>query len=281
MAKVITAENRTELLPRFFDRSKGEAAEIVAELRPRENPPRRTVVTAFQPGAGALHAETPGQPALPATPPAPSDLTRAAGWLENLGDANSRPTPQESALEVEPLTAELRRFHVTVSKRFLEKLAAARDALSHSMPRASEEEILEAGLDLVLAQHAKKQGNVSQPRREPRTCSSDHVPAHVKRAAWARDGGKCSWPMPGGGVCGSTYQLEYDHLRARALGGKATIENIAVRCRFHNLSNARETFGDELMDLFTRIRGSRTVCANRSRRTSVTSRVTVRSGDGS
>jgi hypothetical protein len=31
---------------------------------------------------------------------------------------------------VEPLTADLRRLHLTVSKRFLEKLEAARDALS-------------------------------------------------------------------------------------------------------------------------------------------------------
>ena len=33
--------------------------------------------------------------------------------------------------EVEPLTGELCRFHTTVSQRFLAKLAAARDGLSH------------------------------------------------------------------------------------------------------------------------------------------------------
>jgi hypothetical protein len=51
--------------------------------------------------------------------------------------------------KVEPLTADLRRLHLTVSKRFLEKLEAARDALSHSHPGADAEAILEAGRDHV------------------------------------------------------------------------------------------------------------------------------------
>jgi hypothetical protein len=28
-----------------------------------------------------------------------------------------------------------------------------------------------------------------------------HVPAHVKRAVWERDGGRCQWKLDGGGVC--------------------------------------------------------------------------------
>jgi hypothetical protein len=56
---------------------------------------------------------------------------------------------------VELLDAELARMHVTVSRRFLEKLEAARDALAHACPGGSAAEILERGLDLVLAQHAE------------------------------------------------------------------------------------------------------------------------------
>ena len=58
--------------------------------------------------------------------------------------------------EVEPLTGDLRRFHTTVTKRFLAKLAAARDALSHSHPGADTEAVLEAALDLLLAANDKK-----------------------------------------------------------------------------------------------------------------------------
>ena len=50
--------------------------------------------------------------------------------------------PRDSAV---PLTADLRRVHYTVSKRFLDKLDRARDALSHSDPGASVEQFLEKG----------------------------------------------------------------------------------------------------------------------------------------
>src|SRR5512133_3046861 len=74
------------------------------------------------------------------------------------------PAPRSST---EPLTADLRRLHVTVSKRFTEKLEAARDALSHSHPGADVEAILEAGLDLLIERAAKRKGLVKRPRPAP------------------------------------------------------------------------------------------------------------------
>jgi len=46
LAKVITAENRAEVLPRFFHTSKQEAKAVAAEIAPREAAPHRAVVTA-------------------------------------------------------------------------------------------------------------------------------------------------------------------------------------------------------------------------------------------
>jgi hypothetical protein len=54
---------------------------------------------------------------------------------------------------------------VTVSKRFIEKLEAARDALSHSHPGADMEAILEAGLDLVIGRAAARKG-CARPKAE-------------------------------------------------------------------------------------------------------------------
>jgi hypothetical protein len=45
LAKVITPENRDEVLPRFFHRSKSEAKAVSAALTPKEAPPTRDVVT--------------------------------------------------------------------------------------------------------------------------------------------------------------------------------------------------------------------------------------------
>jgi hypothetical protein len=162
------------------------------------------------------------------------------------------PTPAPKS-GIEPLTAELSRLHVTVSRRFLEKLAAATAALSHARPGAGMEEILEAGLDLILAEHAKRKGLVAKPRKEapPSSPESSHIPAHVKRAVWVRERACCQFPMEDGSPCGSTFQLEFDHIRPRALGGPSTIENVRLACRPHNGLAARRVFGDAWMDLFT------------------------------
>ncbi|WP_242395342.1 HNH endonuclease [Anaeromyxobacter oryzisoli] len=74
----------------------------------------------------------------------------------------------------------------------------------------------------------------------------------MKRAVWIRDGGRCQYPLDSGGICGSTYQLEFDHRKAQALGGPPTIKNIRLLCRAHNQRAAREVFGDALMDRYTR-----------------------------
>ncbi len=159
---------------------------------------------------------------------------------------------------------------MTVSRRLLDKLAAARDALSHSHPGASEEEILEVGLDLILQRHAKRRGIGAKPRAKARkpasgtsrdTASSPkrsrHVPAEVWRGVWKRDRGCCSWPLEGGGVCGSTYQVELDHIDGFALGAGTTIDECRLLCRVHQDVSARQLYGDDLMNLYTRPKGGR------------------------
>jgi HNH endonuclease len=256
LAKVITPENRGEVVPRFFHASKREAKAVAAELRPAEAAPHRDVVTVPQQAAPAKavtqlevatsHA-TPGgalvQPDEPrgevtATPPFPQPAA---------------PLPAARPDEVEPLTGDLRRFHTTVSKRFLAKLAAARDALSHSHPGADTEAVLEAALDLLLAANDKKRGLVKKARPSPArpSASPRHIPAEVKRAVWVRDGKCCRWPLASGGVCGSTTRLELDHIVPLARGGASTVANLRVLCATHNQLAARQVFGGPWMDQFS------------------------------
>ena len=153
----------------------------------------------------------------------------------------------------QPLTGELSRLHITVSRRFLQKLEAARDALSHARPGASAEAILEAGLDLMLKQRAKRKGLVENPRKRAPRANPDALTAKVKREVWTRDGGRCQWPLASGGICGSTLRVEFDHaVIPRAQGGPPTAKNLRLLCRVHNDLAARQTFGDHWMDQFTR-----------------------------
>jgi hypothetical protein len=229
----------------------------VAELKPVEAPPRREIVTVVRAIARAAHAATSPSAAPDVGAPERTACAAPAGFLENLVDANTpcidahAPTSREDRERVEPLSADLRRLHVTVSRRLLEKLEAARDALSHARPDASTNELLEAGLDLLLADCAKRKGLGSKPRKERRAAKDDHIPAEVRRAVLTRDEGKCQWSLQCGGICGSTRRVQLDHRHAKARGGPPTIENLRVLCAFHNDLAARLEYGDELMDHYT------------------------------
>jgi hypothetical protein len=259
VAKVLTPENRNDVLPRFFGLSRREAEMVAASIRPAESIPLRDVVTYGRPHAVEVRA--------PAASPQPSLLHPASLELRpaetnetktpRAGDlANAAPEPLPSATppardSAEPLDGEVSRFHVTVTRTLLAKLEAAKHALAHAMPGATAGEILEAGLDLLLEKAGKRRGLVEKPRKEPSPSKSDAVPAHVRRAVWLRSGGRCEWRLESGEVCGSTHQLELDHHPIpRAHNGPSTEDNIRVHCRPHNLLGARRLFGDACMDRY-------------------------------
>jgi hypothetical protein len=253
VAKVITAENCNEVLPRFFGLSRRDAEMVAASIRPVEAAPRRDVVTTIRaaPAAAVPVDGADERRPLPASEPSPLEVRLAERALaaNSPMTAPAAPAPRDSA---EPLDAESSRLHVTVSRRFLQKLEAAKDALSHANPGASAEEILEAGLDLLLERHAKRKGLVAKPQKKVRPSKTDAIPAHVKRAVWKRAGGRCEWRLESGERCDSTTRLEFDHYgQPRARGGPPTIENIRLHCRPHNDMNARLAFGDEWMNRYT------------------------------
>jgi 5-methylcytosine-specific restriction endonuclease McrA len=233
LARVMTPENREETLPRFFHMSKRQAKAVAAAILPAAVIPRREVVTAVVPV-----------------------VRTDQFWAELRPDETPLTSPEPEArpaqpMRVEPLTATESRIHLTVSSQFLEKLEAARRGQGHVQPGATKEQVIDAALDLLLEKQARRRAEVKRPQKRPRPAKPDHVTAAVKRAVWARDGGKCQWPVDGGGVCGSTTRLEIDHVVPRGHGGPSTVENCRLACRVHNQYAARQAYGDAHMDLFT------------------------------
>jgi hypothetical protein len=262
VARVLTPENGAEVLPRFFGLSKREAQALAAELQPVAVPPGRTVVTAVRTVAPpllalALSAELDsGQPVQPVEPlPVPACVGDRCE-PGPAAPASTPPVPGPAPTSVEPLTAELTRIHVTLPRRVLDKVEAARAALSHSQPGAGLAEIIEAGIDLLLERHAKRNGLVKRPRSEPRpSADPEHVPAHVRREVWKRDGGRCQHPVDSGGICGSTLRVELHHVTSRHRGGPPTAENLTTLCGFHHDAETRREFGDAA--IFAIVRGRR------------------------
>jgi 5-methylcytosine-specific restriction endonuclease McrA len=237
VARVITPENSAVVLPQFFHRSKQEAKAIAVEICPAAVIPRREVVTEVVP-------EVPRPPRVQPVELAASDTVHRAAV------SVTRPA---APMQLEPLTSELRRLHMTVSKQFLDKLDAARKGQGHAQPGASAENVIEAALDLLLAQQAKRRAAVKRPQQNPRPSKKPgHVPAAVKRAVWPRDNGKCTWPLGSGGTCGSTLRLEIDHVVPRGKGGASTVDGCRLLCAAHNQLAARQVYGDEWMDQFTK-----------------------------
>lgn len=72
---------------------------------------------------------------------------------------------------------------------------------------------------------------------------SRHIPRTVKRAVWYRDRGQCAFVSGSGVRCGEQEYLELHHIQPHAWKGPATVANIALRCRRHNVYEAEVIFG--------------------------------------
>ncbi len=303
LAKVLTEENHAQVAPRFFGLSAREAQELVAELQPRQVPATRVVVTRVEAPAAPSRSE----PVVPQSFGGPPLLSLAARDQAHL-DVVPLPQlltsevanggggrPQAPRDETEPLTADLRRLHITVSRQLLKKLEAARSGLGHAIPGATLDQVIDAAVDLLLDKQARARALVkrprwtitasptesSQPTPAPQQAPSSQpisaldttalpilteppphrrdapraaIPAAVKRAVWQRDAGRCSWPLDGGGCCGSTHRLELDHIVPWAKWGGETEADLRLVCAAHNRLAARQAFGERFMARYRGVR---------------------------
>ena len=82
----------------------------------------------------------------------------------------------------------------------------------------------------------------------PSSANPRHIPASVKRAVWARDGGQCTFVNEAGERCTARSMLEFDHINPVACGGRATVDGMRLLCRGHNQYEAECRFGAEFMN---------------------------------
>jgi hypothetical protein len=263
LARVATAENLAEVLPRFFYLSRDDAKLLSVELSPREVVPVREVVRVIAPEHTSI-APAPAPSLLllsaasvspPPQAPVHSVNRDAPNALDRKGQAPLAPPPER----VEPLTGQSIRIHLTISRELLGRIEAAQLALSHAHPGATMADLLALGAETALARDAKRKGLVKKPRAsrtEASPCppASDHIPAALRRAVWERDHGCCQWKLANGEVCGSRYRLQYDHIRPKGQGGETTMANLRLLCQRHNLLAARLAYGEQFMDPYLRRR---------------------------
>ena len=157
--------------------------------------------------------------------------------------------PVHQVHKVTPLSTQSYAYQVTLDAETHENLRYAQALLGHQVPSGELAAVLGAVLKIAVRQLEKQKFAVADhPRASHRTSANPrHVPAHVKRAVFERDGGRCAFVSDDGHRCPADTDLEFDHVTEVARGGEATVDGMRLLCRAHNQFAAERTFGAEFM----------------------------------
>ena len=162
------------------------------------------------------------------------------------------PVDGTERVAVDPIAKDRFAVSFTASRRFCELIERAKELSSHKRPRPGLEELMEAALaDYVEKLEKQKFKTTSRPQ-EPRAEESEdprHIPAHVMREVYHRDGYRCTFVGKNGHRCEARWFLEFDHIDPVALGGKSIATNLRLRCFAHNQLTARRELDPEYASL--------------------------------
>ncbi|HET9327548.1 MAG TPA: HNH endonuclease signature motif containing protein [Candidatus Eisenbacteria bacterium] len=154
-----------------------------------------------------------------------------------------------AASKMTPVAPQRYAFEVIIDQVTFDKLRRAEELLAHTVPAGDMSKVLGRVLDLAIGQLEKRKfGATDNPRDARPSTDIRHIPAHVKRAVYERDGGQCTFAGESGHRCAEKRGLEFDHIEPVARGGRTTVENLRLRCRPHNQYEAGRVFGTEFMN---------------------------------
>jgi 5-methylcytosine-specific restriction endonuclease McrA len=222
LAPCLTPENADELLAAATHRRRPEIEQLPAQRFP------------------PLRAPAPTVRAIPSEPM----RKRVLGPV-----AAQRSEPAGEPVPETPPPPERYSVHVAIDRDTHDRLRYAQELLSHCVPSGDLAPVLDRALDALIGQlEQQKFAATTKPRpQQGQSPRKRHVSAHVRRAVWERDRGQCTFAGDNGRRCGTRKFLEFDHVDPVALGGKATVERMRLRCRAHNQYEAERTFGSEFM----------------------------------
>jgi len=268
LAPHLVSENAGELFAAAVRKTRKDIELLLAERFPKPDVP--TVLRRLTPGSPQpygncvsepVHASTTVDPSaaplscaqmepLALAPVVPSNAPIPARDMEPLPavDRDAASVPASSPARLAPLSAERYSLQVTLSRAAHDHLREAQALLGHTVPSGDISRILERALG-EMVQRLRKQrfAETERPRSQDSTAHCRHIPAAIRRAVTARDGGRCTFVSARGKRCDETSRLEYDHEIPVALGGETTVANLRLRCRAHNQYAAECVYGAGFM----------------------------------
>ena len=227
LAPHLTDANHDVLLKEASHKTKRDVEQIVARLAPRPD-----VLSSVRKVAATGVQATPVSPLIP-----------ESARVESAQRPIESPAPVQRP-KSEPLAPGRYKLQFTVGEETYQKLRRAQDLLRHRVSSGDPAEIFDRALTLLLNELGKRKLAATEHPRTSRTrpTASRHVPATVRRAVWARDGGRCRFEGPAG-RCAETGLLEFHHVMPYGRGGPTTVENLELRCAAHNRYEAEQLFG--------------------------------------
>lgn len=258
LASHLTEANHRALLDAARHKSKREVEHLVAALKPQADAP--SVLRKLPPAgsvslAPSLHQQT----AVPGLQGESDGMVTASVPLPRAASV----APARRAV-VTPLAPERYKLQLTISRETHDKLRRAQDLLRHLVPNGDPAPIVDRALTLLVAALEKrkvaavkgsrtnqakpadtKDGQAPLAGESPKRqdARSRQIPAAVRRSVWARDAGQCAF-VGTAGRCTERGMLEFHHVVPYADGGRATPDNLELRCRRHNQYEAERWFGE-------------------------------------
>jgi hypothetical protein len=222
----LTKENHRSLMEEAAGKRTREIKKIVARLAPKPDVATtiRKLPTPFEPVSGE------DQP----SPGAGEAATTAVA-----------PQPESRRPIVEPLAPERYRLQMTMDEQAHDDLRWLQDALRRETPDGDAAVIVARALRELRQRVEKKAISATPAPRASRGTrpGTRDIAAAVPRTVWERDRGMCAFVAANGTRCGGRSYLEYHHVDPHVGGGPATVENISLRCRDHNVYESEVLFG--------------------------------------
>jgi hypothetical protein len=191
----LTAENHLALLTEATGMTRRQVDKLIARLNPQPD---------VAPSIRKLPMPRPaiqGAEVVPSAAP-PLELQKLPA-----------PPPTAHRPVVAPLSPERYRVQVTVGREAHDDLRALQDLVRREIPDGDAAVIVARALKLLRQEVEKKAfAATSKPRSDGASRpGSRHVPAHVERAVWKRDGGQCAFVAKTGRRCTERSYLEFHH----------------------------------------------------------------------
>ena len=211
--KVITPENKEEVLNAVAGKSIAETKEFVSEMRPEKA--KKSIIR-------QVHVKK--------AEPAPDMFSK-----QRLEDHYQMAAKTEKRFE----------FRFQASEEFMAEFNEVRRLLSGKYPRGLESEaVFREVMAYFLKQKSPKARAERRKEREFKPSIAKGITPALRDSVLLRDGERCTYVSSEDGKrCDCNWDLEIDHVVPAARGGENTPSNLRTLCRAHNMLHAKDTFG--------------------------------------